>query len=231
VRLDQDEEWCAVRENGNWRRIRIHDYESLYEVPGLYEKLVYDILKCSSPAVVCGLLRRELESGGRAMSGLRVLDLGAGNGIVGETLAGMGVEHVIGLDILHAAARAVERDRPGIYDQYHVVDLAHVDDARHAELEQIGLNCLVCVAALGFGDIPVDGFQAAYDLIADDGWIALNLQTRFLDQQDTSGFSRLLRGLLGSGKLELRSRQIYQHRIATDGTPIRYVAMVGRKLG
>jgi hypothetical protein len=36
--LTQDEEWCVVRLNGEWREIRLHDYDELFSVPGLYER-------------------------------------------------------------------------------------------------------------------------------------------------------------------------------------------------
>ena len=35
----QDEEWCVIRLNGEWREIRLHDYDELFAVPGLYEGL------------------------------------------------------------------------------------------------------------------------------------------------------------------------------------------------
>ena len=58
--MTQDAEWCVVRVNGSWRQIRFHDYEELYSVPGLYEKVIYDILRCDSPKVVRSLLEAEL---------------------------------------------------------------------------------------------------------------------------------------------------------------------------
>ena len=56
----QDEEWCVVRVNDEWREIRLHDYDELFAVPGLYEHLIYDILKCDSPARIRKLFEAEL---------------------------------------------------------------------------------------------------------------------------------------------------------------------------
>ena len=39
--LSQDEEWCEVLLDGEWRRIRFHDYGDIYAVEGLYEHLFY----------------------------------------------------------------------------------------------------------------------------------------------------------------------------------------------
>ena len=112
--LMQDEEWCVVRLNGEWREIRLHDYDELFSVPGLYERLIYDILKCDSPARIRRLFAAELAASGIQAGTLRALDLGAGNGMVGEELADMGVEFIVGADIIEAAAEAAQRDRPGI---------------------------------------------------------------------------------------------------------------------
>jgi len=62
-------------------------------VPGLYESLFYGMFKCNSPKIVCDLLKKYV-----------------GNGPVQD-------------DIVASAADALERDRPGLYDAYHVADL------------------------------------------------------------------------------------------------------------
>jgi hypothetical protein len=82
--MTQDAEWCVVRVDGRWRQIRFHDYDQLYSVPGLYEKVIYDVLRCDSPHVVRNLLEAELADAAAPADELRVLDLGAGNGMVGE---------------------------------------------------------------------------------------------------------------------------------------------------
>ena len=48
ARLDQDSEWCVVETADGRRRIRLHDYADIYAIPGLYERLFYDVLRCSS---------------------------------------------------------------------------------------------------------------------------------------------------------------------------------------
>jgi hypothetical protein len=61
--LDQDVEWCRVTVGGETREVRFHDYDEIYAIPGLYEFLFYERLKCCSPEVACGLLAQELEDG------------------------------------------------------------------------------------------------------------------------------------------------------------------------
>lgn len=227
--MTQDAEWCVVRVDGEWRQIRFHDYDELYSVPGLYEKVIYEILHCDSPRVVRRLLEAELADAAVPAEELRAFDLGAGNGIVGEELAEMGAGFIVGSDIIEEAAEAVERDRPGVYDQYHVVDTAALTEGQRHELAACDFNLLTCVAALGFGDIPTQAFIGAYNLIRPGGWIAFNIKEDFLTNGDRSGFSGLIRAMLDSGIFELRQRQRYQHRLATDRHPLHYVAMVGVK--
>jgi hypothetical protein len=96
-----------------------------------------------------------LSSGQPATEGgseLRVRDLGAGNGMVGELLD---AARVVGVDISDSARRACERDRPHAYDAYYVTDMSRLDGPTQAEMKSWQLDCLSCIAALGFGDIPV----------------------------------------------------------------------------
>ena len=227
--MTQDAEWCVVRVNGDWRQIRFHDYDQVYAVPGLYERLFYDILGCDSPRVVRELLETELSASGTPARQLRTLDLGAGNGIVGEELADMGAEFLVGVDIIEEAAEATERDRPGLYENYHVLDIMDLNEGERRELAAYDFNALTCVAALGFGDIPTKAFTTAFNLVRPGGWIAFNIKEDFLTNGDRSGFSRLIRSMMEDGVLKVRQRRRYQHRFSTDRKPLYYEAIVGVK--
>lgn len=227
--LGQDEEWCNVRVNGSERRVRFHDYGEIYEIPGLYEQLFYDHLECCSPETVVGLLGRELVQAGIQPRALNVLDVGAGNGMVGEQLAAIGAGTIVGADIIPQAASATKRDRPGLYDDYLVLDLTALGDDTRRELESRKLNALTCVAALGFGDIPPVAFATAYDLLASDAWLAFSIKEDFLDEEGGSGFARLIRELVDRGMLEIRSQERYRHRRSASGTPLHYIALVAVK--
>ena len=84
--MDQDEEYLTLVTDCETRRLRLHDYAKIYKVPGLYEEVVYNRLKCDSPRLVCSLLEEEIEASADRNGGLRALDFGAGNGIVGDSL-------------------------------------------------------------------------------------------------------------------------------------------------
>lgn len=226
--LRQDEEWCLVRENGTERKIRFHDYGEIYDLPGLYEQLFYEHLECASPETVVRLLKRELSRSDVDMASLSVLDVGAGNGMVGELVAQAGAA-VVGVDIIPEAAAAAERDRPGTYEDYLVLDLTALDDEMRRNLESRELNALTCVAALGFGDIPPEAFAAAYDVITPGGWLAFSIKEDFLDEQGGSGFARLMRELVDRGMVEIRAQRRYRHRLSSSGQPVHYIAIVAAK--
>lgn len=226
---EQDLEWCVVHLEGAWREIRFHDYAEIYRVPGLYERLFYEILECRSPVVLRDALAADLAKAGTDAAELRVLDLGAGNGIMAEELHRLGVDHVVGVDLLPEARDAALRDRPGVYRDYHALDVTALTADDVAALTANRPNTLTCVAALGFGDIPPECFSAAYNLIADDGWIVFTIKDDFLSDDDTTGFSGLISRSVEQGALELVSTQRYQHRVATDRTPLYYTGVVARK--
>jgi SAM-dependent methyltransferase len=227
--LEQNEAFFYLIENENEVKLRFHDYGELYKRPGLYEQLFYQRLKCCSPKKVCGLLATALRNNQVEMTELRVLDLGAGNGMFGEQLHSVGVARVIGVDISKEAQNACARDRPGIYDAYYVHDFCNPDSETIEELSMWHIDCLSCVAALGFGDIPAKAFANAFNLVAPSGWVAFNIKETFLLESDTSGFSRLIKSLLLSDALEVHHLERYRHRISIDGRPLFYYALVGRK--
>jgi SAM-dependent methyltransferase len=229
--LSQDREWVEVQFDGDWRRIRLHDYDKIYEVPGLYESLFYRALQCNSPLRVVSLLRDAMAEASCDPSELRVLDVGAGNGMVGSELQNLAVETVVGIDIIEEAREATVRDRAWSYDDYLVADLTALDAIDEALLRSYALNALTCVAALGFGDIPAAAFLKAIDLISDDGWLAFNVKEAFVHERDESGFARLIRELSRDDAISIEAYVRYQHRLSCAGEPLHYIAMVARKTG
>jgi SAM-dependent methyltransferase len=227
--LDQDQAFFHVVDGEREISYRFHDYGAIYQHPGLYEQLFYQRLKCSSPKKICDILSKVLRDNHVEMTELRVLDLGAGNGMFGEQLHALGIARVIGVDICEQAHAACERDRPGIYDGYYVKDLCNLDEAGRQELAAWQIDCLSCVAALGFNDIPAKAFANSFNLVPPSGWIAFNIRETFLLESDTSGFSRLIKSLLVNDALEVHHLERYRHRISIDGRPLFYYALVGRK--
>lgn len=228
--LAQNEAYFILNENNNDIRLRFHDYGELFSRPGLYEQLFYDRLKCVSPTTVARLMEDVLTAFNSSLSELRVLDVGAGNGMVGEVLMERGVSRLVGIDIAPEARDAMLRDRPGVYDEYYVGDLTNLPEQVRQELKAWAFDCMCCVAALGFGDIPADAFVAAFNLVADQGWVAFNIKETFLDAQDETGFSALIKTMIFSQYVDIYHMQRYRHRLSIDGKPLYYYAIVARKL-
>lgn len=227
--VDQDEEWFEFEDHGHRRRLRLHDYASIYDTPGLYESLVYRVLKCRSPERVVRPLETAAAARGRSVGDLRVIDLGAGNGIVGELLRRAGARELVGIDILPEAAKAARRDHPQVYDDYVVTDLTNPEPGAMRRLRDFAPNCLVTVAALGFGDTPPEAFLTAFNLLPPGGWLAMCIKDRFLEEDDDSGFGRLVRGMVADGTIDVLHRERYVHRMSIAGNELHYVAVVARK--
>lgn len=225
----QNEAFFFLREESGKKKIRFHDYAEIYKYPGLYEQLFYDRLKCSSPKKIAEILKYCVRQSEDIFSELRVLDLGAGNGMVGEVLAEYGVSRLVGADIIEEAKVAVDRDRAGVYDDFYVANFCELSDEQKAELDSWSLNTLTVVAALGFDDIPPKAFIEGFNLIHSEGWVAFNIKESFLNYKDDSGFSKTIRELIFSEYLDLNYLERYRHRLSIDGTPLYYFAVAGRK--
>ncbi|MGH3532297.1 MAG: class I SAM-dependent DNA methyltransferase [Mycobacterium sp.] len=208
--------------------LRFHDYAEIYKRPGLYEELFYNRLRCNSPGKVMDLLERALQTEREPLTELRVLDLGAGNGMMGDVLKREGVARLVGIDIVPEARAAAYRDRPTVYDAYYVADLGDRDSGLRDELGEWHFDCLTCVAALGFGDIPPRAFFNAIRLTKPNGWLAFNIKHSFLDPAEQTGFARLVRALIFSKYLHIYHLELYRHRLSMEGTQLFYYALVGR---
>ena len=202
------------------RRVGFHDYATIYSVPGLYERVFYDELGMCTAEVVVD------ELSGTVDGPLRILDVGAGNGIGGEQLRRLGPERLIGIDLEPEARTAARRDRPGVYDDYLIGDLTEMAlDGLGAER----LNAVVALSAVGVGHLPAEALERVLGLLGPGGLFAFAVTPALLpgsadpDGQAT-GYPDLLQRLL-AGEI---SRRVYVHRRQVDGTPHDAVALVGR---
>jgi predicted TPR repeat methyltransferase len=161
---------------------------------------------------------------------LRVLDVGAGNGIVGEELRALGAGVVYGIDIIKEAAAAARRDRPGVYDRYLVADLTDLASSERDTLMTADLDTMTTVAALGFADMPPYAFAVAYNLISTPGLVAFTIKEDFVAKHDLSGFSDLIRRMVDEEAIRPIAEKRYRHRLSVQGEPLYYVAFVAEKV-
>ena len=90
--LSQDETYFTLVDAGGVEtQIRFHNYDAIYAHQGLYEQLFYDRLQCHSPEKVVAILHHAMAEEPWLFNELRVLDLGAGNGMKSVPSAGPGV--------------------------------------------------------------------------------------------------------------------------------------------
>ena len=226
----QDAEFCEVKMDGKWERIRFHDYDKVFKVPGLYETIFYRTLRCDSPNRVSNILNDVLADKGVDPRELRVLDLGAGNGMSGEALHSIGVRKIIAVDILEEAKEANWRDRPWVYYDYFTSDFTNIKDEDRVQIEKFSPNALITIAALGFGDIPTKAFETAFNFVEEGGWLAFNLHEQYVGFQHTEGFAGLINRMIEKKYIRIEIYKRYLHRYTTSGEPIFYIAIVGQKL-
>lgn len=215
-------------ENG-WQEIKFTDYSAIYEIPGLYEQLFHEVLKCDSPRLMCEFLRRGLVADGAHPQRLRVLDLGAGNGMMGAGLRALGAGLVVGVDLLQAAATATERDHPGCYDAYHVADISRLCPQEQRQLRDYRFNALTCVAALGVDEARSESFNTAFNLLGNGGWVAITIREPLDGDDDGTGFAGLIRDAVGAGAVQIVRSEVYRHRLTTTGEPLHYTGILARK--
>lgn len=224
-KCDQTEEWFVLETAESTRKLRIQDYPKVYRVPGLYEAVVYDTLKCHSHERFADILRCALTERGELAHDVSILELGAGNGVVGEKMKGLGIGKLIGLDLLPEARDAALRDRPNVYDKYVVADLT-----KENPLEDHIFDGLVVVSALGLGGVPSAAFLQAAKLLRPGGMIGLTFKSEFLNPDNKHEFGILLRDLLYRGLIELEVLQRYRHRYTIAGDSIFYTALIAKKV-
>lgn len=209
--------------DGTRREFRLHDYEQLYALPGVYEQIVQERLACRSPAAVARLLADWLDRLGWERAAARVIDVAAGNGVSGEELAAAGLRPVLGTDIVEAARTATLRDRPGLYDEYRTLDLVALSDEQRAAIAGLRANVLCCVAPVGEHAIPVAALTAVAALLAPDALVA------YLHEVPRGRPDAVTATSFGPGAVatELERRR-YVHRLTLTGRPFEMDAVVWR---
>ncbi len=225
--VDQSEESLTVHwADGPRETMRLHEYGRVYDVPGLYEEVVQRRLRCASPATVATALVEQVAGQGEDPSALALLDVGAGNGVVGEELRGRGVRGpLVGVDAEPRAEPAAARDRPGLYAAYRIGDLGAVDVA--ALVAEHGLNGLVSAGALGSGHVAASAIDAAWRAFPSGAWLALTAADEVLAEGDVAEYVRALRR--GEHDTDVLHLAPFRHRLRMSGEPIGYQVLVARR--
>ena len=224
-----DGEYVGLRAPGADREeiVHLHSYERIYRDAGLYEHIVQELLRCRSPQVAADALERVLAARGLDPAGLRLLDLGAGTGLVGELARARGVGTLIGLDSLPGARAAALRDRPGVYAAYLVGDLVAPAASLLERLRAQRPQALIAAGAFGGTHMPASAFARALGLLPAGAPFAFTIHEHWTATDQPGGFRSAIVELVRSGRLRLLERSRFEHRLTTTGEPIFYELFAG----
>ncbi len=225
------EELIRVRHaDGRVQELRLHDYERLYSLPGLYEQVVQERLGCRSPDEIASMLAEAADGIGWERRAMRVIDLAAGNGVSGEALAARGLAPVLGTDIVAAARSAALRDRPGLYDDYLTLDLLALTAGEERAIRELGANALSCVVPVGEHpqQLPPEALAVATALLAPDALVTyMHDSASSTPDPVTPAFWAQRLGGAGVRAEEL-ARRSYIHRYTVNGAPFPMQSVVWR---
>jgi hypothetical protein len=215
-------------DDGATEELRLHDYDRVYALPGLYEEVVQRRLDCRSPDEIASMLAGATDRLGWERSQVRVLDIGAGNGISGEALAALGMRPVIATDLEPAAREAALRDRPGVYDAYLITDLVALSPSEERAIAELAPNALTCVAPVGAGrqHVPPAALVMAVRLLAPDALIAYMRDAT--DEPDPVTEQMWIGELEGVERAQELSRRRYRHRYTVNRHPMLMEGVVWR---
>lgn len=226
--VSQGKESFIVEIDGKAEEIFFQDYDKIYAIPWLYDR-IFELVEYNSPTAICEAFNKLLAKQGISSSEIRVLELGAGSGIVGRNLKNMGIGYLTGLDILESAKEAVERDKPDLYDNYYAVDLTQVPQQIEQELKSIQYNCMVVVSATGWDHIPVSGLEKALDIIVPGGWVIYHTKREQQGTKSHAGSVKWIDQMIESGRIELQLQEPCFHRYSINKEAIYYEIIIGTK--
>lgn len=175
---------------------------------------------------------------GNIVGPLNILDVAAGNGIVGAELRKQladkpGIRSLIGTDLLESARSAALRDRPNVYDDYIVADLTRPQESQLPTSSDVVVIC----AALGpgYGDLPLEAVDGAIGLLREGGLLALTVNAGNRRIGSSPRWQNFMASINESGGghwecLEEVVRRKYKHRKNVQGEWIEYMALIFKKV-
>ena len=211
------------------RRIRIcHRY------------IVHDQLACDSPRILVQFLKEHIASltlSSDLIGPLNILDVAAGNGIVGAELRQQltdkpGIRRLIGTDLLESARSAALRDRPDVYDDYVAADLTQPHGSGLPSSSDVVTIC----AALGpgQGDLPLEAVDGAITLLREGGLLTLTVNAGGQRAGTSLRWQSFLASVNGRGGSHVRhflkfSLHLPPLLLLTSSDQIRHTVILTRK--
>ena len=169
---------------------------------------------------------------------LSILDVAAGNGVVGEELRKQlgekpGIRRLIGTDLLESARSAALRDRPDVYDEYLAADLTRPQESGLPTSSDVVVIC----AALGpyDRDLPLEAVDGAIALLRDGGLLTFTVNAGIKGADCPPRYQSFLASINESkgshwGSLDEVARQTIKHRKNVQGKWIEFMMLIYKKL-
>lgn len=227
---DEPDETCEVLIDGQWKSFRVSDHRAMFVHPGLYEQLVIDQLQCTTPQRAIGTFGEVLFDWCGSPSDLRVLEIGAGNGLVAAELRHLGASAIFGIDHRPEASEAARRDRPWAYDIYLLGRLSMRKSQLRRHVEAFAPNCLVMLAGDNEESLDATAFAAAWNLLAEQSWVVFSMTEAASPAGRQAKFQQLIRRMTELGCIQMECYRRYVHRVTMGGVPLCHVLFVARKL-
>lgn len=203
------------------QKVYLHDYQTLFSIPGLYECVYFDLLRGQGPRIVASLLSETIQNLGDKQQAQRVLDVGAGSGLGGQYLRQNGFNCICGVDINRSARDAAFRDRPKAYDRYYIGDVEQLAEDVADSLRSEAFTCATFISSVGPGHIPASGIRQVMSLLAPNSWVAVSVRENLLPNAEWTG-------LFDAANVRICARQRYVNRLTVNGQEVNDVCIVLR---
>ncbi|MCJ7499205.1 class I SAM-dependent methyltransferase [bacterium] len=130
----------------------------------------------------------------------RVLDAGAGTGLVGRYLGALGYSDLVAIDLSNEMLNKAREK--SVYGEFHQMDLAET-----LNFPDDSFDAVVCSGVLTFSHAPAKSLNELVRVTKPGGHLLYSLRT---DAYESMGFEDITRGLDADGKWELLEKKGHQ---------------------
>ncbi len=152
-----------------------------------YEQDLVEGFAWNAPANTSALLAKHVAKPAR------ILDAGAGTGLVGESLRQLGFTDLVAIDL--STGMLEEARRKQVYGEFHQMVLGETLD-----FETAVFDAVISVGVFTFGHAPASAFNELVRVTKPGGHIVFSLRT---DVYENNGFREMQDCLAAAGKWEL----------------------------
>jgi predicted TPR repeat methyltransferase len=130
----------------------------------------------------------------------RILDAGAGTGLVGRYLGALGYGDLVAMDLSNEMLNKAREK--GVYGEFHQMDLAET-----LNFPDDSFDAVVCAGVLTFSHAPAKSLNELVRVTKPGGHLLYSLRT---DAYESMGFEDITKGLDADGKWKLLEKKGHQ---------------------